>query len=167
MLYRLRERQRSAYDVIVETIRLAAPFFHGFALEPDRLNPSFIDLRWLEAGSSYELGPSQLSDGTLRFMALVTLLCLPPEELPPILIIDEPELGLHPAAVAVLGGLIRAASTQSVGLVNQMEAADVMVVEKQDGQSVFRRLSPSELEPWLADYSLGELWEKNVLGGRP
>jgi predicted ATPase len=175
MLYRLKLRQAAAYDVIVETVRLVAPFFEDFALEPDRLNPSVIDLRWRESGSTYEMGPHQLSDGSLRFIALATLLCLPSDELPRIVILDEPELGLHPAAVAVLGGLIRAAtasvqvivSTQSATLVDQMEVEDVMVVEREEGQSVFRRLSEAELKPWLAEYSLGELWEKNVLGGRP
>ncbi|GAA5484096.1 AAA family ATPase [Haloferula sargassicola] len=175
MLYYLREKRPETYDVIVNTIRLAAPTFEDFALEPDRLNPDVIDLRWREKESSYELGPHQISDGTLRFMALVTLLCLPPNELPGLMIIDEPELGLHPAAIGVLGELIKAASasvqvfvsTQSVTLVNQMDLGDVMVAEREDGQSVFRRLSADELEPWLEDYSIGELWEKNLLGGRP
>ena len=175
VLYYLRERQRATYDLIVSMIRLAAPFFEDFALEPDRLNPSVIDLRWRERESSYELGPHQISDGTLRFIALVTLLCQPTKELPQMMIIDEPELGLHPAAIGILGELIKAASasvqvfvsTQSVTLVNQMGIEDVMVAEREGGQSVFRRLNATELEPWLDDYGTGELWEKNLLGGRP
>lgn len=175
VLFYLRERKRATYDLIVSTIRLAAPFFEDFALEPDRLNPNVIDLRWREKDSSYELGAHQISDGTLRFMALVTLLCLPPEELPGMMIIDEPELGLHPAAIGILGELIKAASasvqvfvsTQSVTLVNQMGIEDVMVAEREGGQSVFRRLFLDEIQPWLEEYSMGELWEKNLLGGRP
>lgn len=175
LLYFLREQRRPAYDLIVSTIRLGAPFFQDFALEPDRLNPSVIDLRWRETGTIYDQGPHQLSDGTLRFMALVTLLSLPPDLLPRIVIIDEPELGLHPAAVGILVDLLRAASasvqiivsTQSVTLVNQIDPEDVIVVDREDGQSVFRRLDSESLSGWLEDYGIGELWEKNVVGGRP
>lgn len=175
LLFYLRERKSDTYDLIVSTIQQGAPFFGGFALQPDRLNPSVIDLRWREEGAAYELGPHQISDGTLRFMALVTLLSQPPEDLPGIIIIDEPELGLHPSAIGVLADLLKAASassqvivsTQSVTLVNHMGAEDVMVVDREGGQSVFKRLDEASLQGWLEEYAMGELWEKNVLGGRP
>ena len=175
LLYYLREMKRDTYDMIVSTIQQGASFFEDFALQPDRLNPSVIDLRWRENGSVYEFGPHQISDGTLRFMALVTLLSLPPEDLPGIIIIDEPELGLHPSAIGILADLLRAASasaqvivsTQSVTLVNQLTAEDVIVVDREDGQSVFRRLDADSLQGWIEGYAMGELWEKNVLGGRP
>jgi len=175
LLFYLREQKRETYDLIVGTIQQGAPFFEEFALQPDRLNPAVIDLRWREKGTAYELGPHQISDGTLRFMALVTLLSLPPEDLPKIIIIDEPELGLHPSAIGILADLLRAASassqvivsTQSVTLVNQLSAEDVIVVDREGGQSVFRRLDETALKDWLAEYAMGELWEKNVLGGRP
>lgn len=175
LLFYLRERKRETYDLIVSTIQQGAPFFEDFALQLDRLNPTVIDLRWREKGTAYELGAHQISDGTLRFMALVTLLSLPAEELPGIIIIDEPELGLHPSAIGILADLLRAASassqvivsTQSVTLVNQLSAEDVIVVDREGGQSVFRRLDEAALQGWLAEYAMGELWEKNVLGGRP
>lgn len=175
MLYFLREKKRETYDMIVSTLQQGAPFFEDFALEPDRLNPAFIALRWREKDNPYEFGPHQISDGTLRFMALVTLLSLPPEDLPGIIVIDEPELGLHPSAIGVLADLVRAASasvqvivsTQSVTLVNQLTAEDVIVVDRDDDQSVFHRLDPDSLQGWLDGYAMGELWEKNVLGGKP
>ncbi len=175
LLYYLREQRRETYDVIVSTIRLGAPLFEDFSLEPDRLNPSVIDLRWREQGTVYELGAHQISDGSLRFMALVTLLSLPVDNLPGIIIIDEPELGLHPAAIGILADLLKAASvsaqvivsTQSVTLVNQMGADDIIVVDRDAGQSVFRPQDAEALSAWLEDYGIGELWEKNVLGGRP
>lgn len=175
VLYYLWEQKRSTYDLIVSTIQQGVPFFGDFALQPDRLNPSVIDLRWREKGAAYEFGPHQLSDGMLRFMALVTLLSLPPEDRPGIIIIDEPELGLHPSALGIIADLLAVASasaqiivsTQSVTLVNQMSPDDIIVVERADGQSVFRRLEHGGLQDWLSEYSMGELWEKNVLGGRP
>ncbi|MGP8019913.1 MAG: AAA family ATPase [Limisphaerales bacterium] len=175
LLFYLRERKRDTYDIIVNTIQQGTPFFEDFALQPDRLNPTVIDLRWREKGTNYEFGPHQISDGTLRFIALVTLLSLPPEDLPGIIIIDEPELGLHPSAIGILADLLRAASassqvivtTQSVTLVNQLSAEDVIVVDRENGQSVFGRRDEASLRDWLAEYALGELWEKNVLGGRP
>jgi predicted ATPase len=175
VLFYLKERHRDAYDVIVDIIRQVAPFFDEFMLEPDKLNPRFMALRWRERGTPHELGVHQLSDGSLRFMALATLLNLPAGDMPGILIIDEPELGLHPAAIQVLAGLLQAAavrsqvivSTQSVTLINQMEADDVIVVEREGGQSAFRRPEADGLRDWLSDYALGELWEKNVIGGRP
>ena len=114
-----------------------------------------------------------LSDGTLRFICLATLLLQP--DLPSIVLLDEPELGLHPYAITVLADLLRSAatrtqvvvSTQSVTLVNQLSPEDVLVVDRVEGASVFRRLTEAEIATWLDDYALGELWEKNVLGGRP
>jgi predicted ATPase len=175
LLFYLREQKRDTYNMIVSTIQQGAPFFEDFALQPDRLNPTVIDLRWREKGTTYELGPHQISDGTLRLMALVTLLSLPADELPKIIIIDEPELGLHPSAIGVLADLLRAASassqvivsTQSVTLVNQLSVEDVIVVDREGGQSVFQRQDETALKDWLAEYGMGELWEKNVLGGRP
>ena len=115
------------------------------------------------------------ADGLLRFIALSTLLLQPPDELPPLVVIDEPELGLHPYAVQVLAALLRKAShhtqvlvaTQSVTLVDQFEPADIVVVEREDGVSTLKRLNAEDLKGWMEEYSLGELWEKNIFGGRP
>jgi predicted ATPase len=161
------------YENIRDSIRLVAPFFDRFALEPSRLNPDKIRLEWKHKGTSDYFNASSLSDGTLRFMCLATLLLQP--ELPSIILLDEPELGLHPYAIAVLAGLLRSASksvqvivaTQSVTLVNQFGPEDIVVVDRNEEQSTFRRLDRTHIDEWLEDYGLGDLWEKNILGGRP
>lgn len=174
VLYLLRQMQPEAYQAIRDTVRMvAAPFFYDFDLEPDRLNPREIALRWRQAGSDDYFDAHQLSDGTLRFICLATLLLS--NQLPSLVLLDEPELGLHPYAVNVLGGMLLSASaqtqliisTQSVQLLDEFEPADIVVVEQHDGESVFKRQSADELGEWLEDYTLGELWEKNRIGGRP
>lgn len=172
-LFMLRETQRPYYDRIVKTIRLVAPFFDDFTLRPSPLNPDKIRLEWRERGSDAYFTASALSDGTLRFMCLATLLLQP--ELPATVLIDEPELGLHPYAITLLTSLLRGAAektqviaaTQSVPLVNQFVPDEVLVVDRIDGQSTFQRLSEAAIEGWLENYGLGDLWEKNVIGGRP
>ena len=174
-LYMLRETEPEYYRRIVGSIRDVAPHFGDFDLEPEKLNPESILLNWREAGEEYPFGPHQLPDGLLRFMALATLLLQPDDSLPEIIIIDEPELGLHPYAINVLVGLVRKAAvrcqlvlaTQSVNLVDQFGPEEVITVERHDGPSVFQRLRPEELVEWLKEYTLSELWEKNVIGGRP
>lgn len=172
-LYRLQETRPDVYRNIEDVIRMVAPFFGAFNLQPDRLNRDKIRLEWQELGSDAYFDAHSLSDGTLRFICLATLLLQP--ELPSILLLDEPELGLHPYAITILADLLRSAatrtqvvvSTQSVTLVNQLSPEDVLVVDRVDGASVFRRLTENEIATWLDDYALGELWEKNILGGRP
>lgn len=123
--------------------------------------------------SDYKLWPSQLSDGSLRFICLATALLQP--DPPTTIIIDEPELGLHPYAITLLGGLLKSASermqviisTQSVPLVDQFELEDLIIVERDKDGTKFKKLEIQEYEGWLEDYSTGELWEKNILGGRP
>lgn len=170
-LYLLQERYKDYYDRIVRTIRLIAPFFDTFVLAPSQLNPDKIRLEWRERGSDNYFNVHALSDGTLRFICLATLLLQP--EPPSLILIDEPELGLHPYALNYLAGIIRSVSTQtqiivstqSAALVDQFTPEDVIVVDREDRQSVFKRLASDDLTGWLEDYSLGELWEKNVLGG--
>jgi predicted ATPase len=172
-LYRLQKKETEYFANIEDTIRQAAPFFRRFKLEPDALNPEKIRLEWEEHGSDTYFGPAALSDGTLRFICLSTLLLQP--ELPSLILIDEPELGLHPAAIQVLAGLLQSAATrtqlivatQSVTLINQLLPEHVWIVDREEGQSVFRHLKEADMSSWLEDYSLGELWEKNILGGRP
>jgi predicted ATPase len=174
-LYLLREVDRACYDRIVASIRLIAPFFDDFSLRPSPLNPDKIRLEWSETGSDIVFGASALSDGTLRFMALATLLLQGNHSLPTVILLDEPELGLHPYAIVVLGSLLKSVSkqtqvivsTQSVTLVNQFEPQDIIVVERSHHATVFRRFGDAEVASWLDDYGLGDLWEKNVLGGRP
>jgi predicted ATPase len=172
-LYRLKQTHKDHFDNIQDAIRLVAPFFDRFNLQPSELNPGKIRLEWLEKGSDAYFNASVLSDGTLRFICMATLLLQP--HLPSVILIDEPELGLHPSAISVLANLLQSAakqtqvliSTQSVTLVNHFEPQDVVVVEREEGQSVFRRLDRAGMTNWLDEYGLGDLWEKNVIGGRP
>lgn len=171
-LYRLREHEPAYYRRIVETLRLILPFFADFELEPDY---GTLLLRWRERGSDLVFDASQAADGMLRAMALVSLLLQPESDLPNVILLDEPELGLHPYAINIIGGLIRSvtnwtqviAATQSVSLINCFLPEEVVVVDRVDRVSSFRRLSSDELAVWLETYTLSELWEKNLFGGRP
>jgi len=176
-LYSLRNGSSGHYDLIRDTIRMVAPFFDDFILRPMPENENKIRLEWQEKGSDHPFLAHYLSDGTLRFMCLATLLLQPNP--PSTVIIDEPELGLHPYAIAVLASMLRSTSertqiivsTQSVPLVNQLKPDDLLIVERVDRASVFKRLQAEEIGGWLTDfdgyYGLGDLWEKNVFGGRP
>jgi len=172
-LLRLRDTALPQYTQIVSTIRKVAPFFLDFQLREVPGSPGKTRLEWQEKGADSYFSGHSFSDGTLRFICLATLLLQP--NLPATILLDEPELGLHPYAIHVLAGLLRAAShrtqvivsTQSVTLVNQFEPADILVVERSGGASTFRYMSEPEVSEWLNDYGLGDLWEKNVLGGRP
>jgi predicted ATPase len=174
-LFYLQNYQNKTYRLIVETIRLALAGFGDFVLQPSKHSPPTIRLRWRMKGMEGDFGAHQFSDGTLRFVLLATLLSQPPDHLPSIIAIDEPKLGLHPAALNLVVSLIRVAShhsqifvaTQSAALVDCFEPEDVIVVHRRDGASTLERLSSEPLQEWLAEYSLGELWEKNVVGGGP
>lgn len=175
-LYHLQKKYPPNFKLIEATIKSIAPFFKQFNLIPSADNEKYIALEWQDINGSDSLfDASNLSDGTLRMMCLTTLLLQP--ELPQTIIIDEPELGLHPFAINKLAGLLRIASkktqiiisTQSVNLIDNFEPEDIIVVDrdKKEEQSVFRNLEPHELDQWLQDYSLGEIWDKNLIGGRP
>ena len=172
-LFYLKNKHEKNYKKIEAAIRSIAPFFERFDIEPDKNNDNEIQLEWKEKKSDMYLNAHNLSDGTLRVIALTTLLLQP--QPPKTIIIDEPELGLHPFAINKLAGLIRSASinnqviisTQSINLVNNFEPENLIVVDREENQSVFKRLSIKELKLWLDDYSLGDLWEKNVIGGQP
>lgn len=169
-LYALKQESRREYTIIEAIIRQIAPFFDRFDLQP---NGDFIRLNWRQKGTDMYLDASDLSDGTIRFIALATLLLQPNP--PETILIDEPELGLHPYAISTLAGLMRSisiksqliVSTQSVELVNQFEPEDIVVVEQRDNESTFKRLEANELTDWLEAYSIGDLWSKNVFGGNP
>ncbi len=173
-LLRLQGNSDDAYASIRDTIRLAAPFFDDFLLRPTPSNgDTVVQLEWTQKGSDYPFHPSQLSDGTLRFICLATALLQP---IPPsTMVFDEPELGLHPFALGVLASLLRQASqrtqiivcTQSALLLDHFEPQDVIVVDRKEGASEFHRLDPASLTEWVSEYSLGELWQKNVFEGGP
>ncbi len=171
-LLRLKSNEPRYYSRVVENIRLMLPFFADFELASDY---GRILLQWREMGSDRIFSASQAADGMLRLMALVALLLQPEDDLPDVLILDEPELGLHPFAINLIGGLIKSASTktqvivatQSMPLVDCFDPEDLVVVERNGRESTFQRLDGADIADWLKEYSLSELWEKNVLGGRP
>ena len=173
-LYRLRTVYPPHYKNILDAVKIVAPYFEDFVLEPEELNHEYIFLRWQQKGCEDIFNPSQLSDGTLRFICLATLLLQPPELQPATIIIDEPELGLHPFAITIFAEMVKSAavnkqiilSTQSVELLNHFEADDVIVVDRSENGSKFKRLDSEKLKIWLDDYKLGELWNMNILGGR-
>jgi len=167
----LRNNYNNVYNQIIDTIRLVAPFFDNFILKPNGNDK--IKLLWKQKGSDYPFKPHHLSDGTLRFICLTTALLQP--NLPSTIIIDEPELGLHPYAIELIAELIAATSkktqliiaTQSPTLIDYFHPHDIVVVNREGGASTFNRLSENELANWLDDYSLGELWRKNIVNGGP
>jgi predicted ATPase len=174
-LYSLKLNHENHYNRIVKTIRLVAPFFGDFLLRPIIDNRDQIELEWTEKDQDVPFKAYHLSDGTLRFICLTTVLLQPEEFQPETILIDEPELGLHPYAINVLASLIRSASkskqiilsTQSVELVNEFEPEDVIIADREKGYTRLERLNTEALSSWLEEYSLGELWQKNILGGRP
>ena len=165
------------YNKIVRHIRHIMPQFGDFKLGTVQ-NSDYTRLNWTDAsGNDYLFNPNQLSDGTLRFIALATLLFQPSELMPGFIVIDEPELGLHPSAIVELAAMIRSASqhaqvlvaTQSPRLLDEFKPEQVVIAERDPERncSTFKRLPEDELKDWLERYNMSELWEKNVLGGRP
>ena len=176
-LYALEQTRPDCYRRVVETVRMVFPAFGDFRLAPSEAKPHQVLLKWHEKDRSDQLfGPHQLSDGSLRFMALATLFLQPPEKLPNVIVLDEPELGLHPYAISVLAAMVKAAATkvqvvlatQSTRLVDEFEPHQIVVLETEGRAGTKRRsLNPSGPVQWPKEYSLGELWEKNHFGGRP
>jgi predicted ATPase len=174
-LHFLRDYEPAAYQLIRGAVQRVAPFLADFQLEPLRRNESKIRLEWTHKSSDRYFDVASLSDGTLRFLCLATLFLQPVTYRPSVIVVDEPELGLHPYAIAMLAALVKTAatetqvivSTQSPLLLDHFEPEDVLVTELTGGATTLRRLDPKDLQDWLTDYSLGQLWEKNELGGRP
>ena len=174
-LYFLKIKHPTNFNRIEKTVESIAPFFERFRLEPQRLNDQRISLEWTEKNHPDKyFNATNLSDGTLRFIALATLLLQP--QPPKVIIIDEPELGLHPVAINILAGLFRSAvgkkcqlivSTQSVGLVNNFNPDEIITVDRVGDDTKFNRLEPAQLEKWLEDYSIGDLWSKSIINGQP
>lgn len=179
-LFRLKENPETFpyYMKIVRYVQKVMPQFGDFDLAPSERNKNYIALNWRDKNSSqYLFGPHQISDGSLRFMCLATLLLQPQSLLPNVIILDEPELGLHPSAISYFAGMIKSASkhaqvviaTQSPRLVDEFGLENIVIVERDrdSNSSIFSRKDPNELLAWLEEYSLSELWEKNVIGGQP
>jgi len=174
-LYYLQEKHEAAYGLIRRAIQETAPFFDDFQLEPSKLSPDKIRLEWRHKNSDAYFDVSSLSDGTLRYIALATLFLQPEAYRPSIILVDEPELGLHPQAINMLASLIKLAAvetqvivaTQSSLLVDNFQPEDILVADRVGSGTQFSRLDPEKLEVRLKDYGLGQLWEKNEFGGRP
>jgi predicted ATPase len=175
-LYMLKTRFPGNYGSIVDSVQTIAPFFHDFFLVPDGTNGDrTILLRWLNKTGEEPFSAQQLSDGTARFICMATLFLQPPHLLPPLVVLDEPELGLHPAAMTVLADIIKSAAkhtrilctTQSVTFANEFGPECFIVVDQKDGVSTFSRPDSAALDIWLDDYAMGDIWNKSLIGGQP
>ena len=165
------------YQRIVRYIQNIMPQFGDFVLEPGAMNSNYIMLNWKENHADYLFGPHQISDGSLRFMALTALLLQPPAQLPSVIVLDEPELGLHPAAISSLSGMVKTASkycqiimaTQSPRFVDEFSLSELLIIERNINRNStqVKSLELDELQNWMDQYTNSELWEKNVLGGKP
>lgn len=171
-LYRLQNDEKAYYSRIVKYIRLVLPFFDDFELYPEF---GQILLCWKEKGTTKVFNAGQASDGMLRTIALISLLAQNPKDLPTVLFLDEPELGLHPSAIDAVAGLIKSASTycqvfiatQSISLVNNFELDDLVVIDRRGRSSEYHRPDSENLQAYLEEFSTGQIWEKNIIGGRP
>jgi predicted ATPase len=173
-LYKLQQKAPQEFAMIEAVIRMIAPYFKRFTLAPREVAPDTIALTWEEKGSDMYMDATSLSDGTMRFIALATLLLQPAP--PETIIVDEPELGLHPAAINMLASLIRKVAakgkqviiaTQSVNLVNCFGPEDILVSDREKGSTIFKHLKSEDLAVWLKNYGVGTIWEKNIIGGQP
>jgi predicted ATPase len=176
-IYNLKLNHTHEYELITSTIKRVAPFFNGFSFSVESLD-NYVRMSWTHTtlkGTFFDA--DDLSDGTLRFIALATVLLQPDKTLPKLIMIDEPELGLHPHALHLLAGMMQSCSartqlivaTQSVTLVNQFTYKDLIIADFDDDQgcTTFRRPSEEDAKYWAEDYGLGELWERNWIGGTP
>lgn len=174
-LYYLKNNHIDSYNRIVKYVQDVVPQFKDFYLSPEK---GYISLKWIDTSlNDYVLSPSQFSDGSIRFIALATLLLQPERTMPSVIIIDEPELGLHPYAIEQLAEMIKDAAlhvqiivaTQSPALIDNFKLEDITIVERDDDNqcTVARKLKEPDFSEWLKDYTISDLWNKNVLGGRP
>jgi predicted ATPase len=172
-LYYIKTHHGNSYVKIVKTIQRVAPFFHDFILEPDIINQDMIKLRWRHKGSDLYFDVNDLSDGTIRFICLTTLLLQP--NLPTMILLDEPELGLHPFALQILASLFRVASnktqiiasTQSSTFADFFDIEDIIIADTKENATLFQRLESEKYKEWFNEYSIGEMWQKNLIGGVP
>lgn len=172
-MFHIQDTNKIVYNRIIKNIQSIAPYFSDFYFAPNKENN--VRLQWTDKYSDVIFGASDLSDGTLRFVALSVLFLQP--NLPDTIIIDEPELGLHPAAIAKLAGMMKSVSardcqvivaTQSTDLISHFLPEDIVTVDQIDGQTVFNRLHSSNLHQWLEDYTIDDLWKRNIItGGQP
>ncbi|RCW36765.1 AAA family ATPase [Marinilabilia salmonicolor] len=172
-LYNIKETHLTTYNRIIKVIQSIAPFFSDFFLQPN--SEGYLRLQWQDKFSSTVYGVNDLSDGSMRFIALCVLFMQP--QMPSTIIIDEPELGLHPSAIAKLAGMFNIASrkstqiiasTQSADLINHFAPEQIITVDQKEGESLLVRLNGPELSIWLDEYGIGDLWQRSLInGGQP
>lgn len=167
-LYNIQQSNKIVYNRILKTIQSIAPYFSDFFFQPN--NEDYIRLQWNDRYSDTTYGVTDLSDGTIRFIALATLFMQP--NLPETIIIDEPELGLHPTAISKLSGMVKSIAakgcqviiaTQSTDLISYFNPEDIITVDQVNGESVFKRLDSETLVQWLEDYTIDDLWKRNII----
>jgi len=170
-LYTMRETDRDRYEAVEDALRIAFPTFERLDLPPAAAGR--LTLGWKDRNFTQPIYPHQLSEGTLRFLWLATLLQSP--GLPAVTLIDEPEVSLHPEMLRLLAELLREASsraqlivaTHSDRFVRFLQPKELVVCDlAEDGGMLVRRASDLDLDGWLADYALDELWSMGRLGGR-
>jgi predicted ATPase len=170
-LYNMRASHRDIYE------RIGALLEQGFAdfkrLEFPVVGAGQVTLAWYERGSREPLYPNQLSEGTLRFLWLITILLATPE--PALLLLDEPEVSMHPELLKLLAALLQDASvrsqivvaTHSPDLIRWLQPEEVLIADKEDGVTRFTWADELDLDEWLEEYTLRDLWLMGNLGGRP
>lgn len=166
VLLRLKKEFPAAFSNVVDRVRAGVPAFRDFVLESDH---GQLLLEWTDAHRGQRFGPHQLSDGSIRLITLHTLLALPPEMSPSVVIIDEPELGLFPRAIETLAEAIRSASsrrqivlaTQSNRLVRFLNPASLICCSWRVGESTIERVSPIDQFEFMDNYTLGDYIERN------
>jgi len=171
-LYYLRETERDRFDAIQDTLRAAFPRFDRLDFPP--VAAGTLALAWRETGFSKPFYMHQLSEGTLRFLWLTTLLQSP--GLTALTLLDEPEVSLHPELLSLLAEMLREASsrtqlvvaTHSDRLIRFLLPKEIVLMDAgEDGMSTLKWADELDLDTWLRDFSLDELWSNGTLGARP
>lgn len=173
VLYSIQQQHPGVWEEIIELLRTAYPDFKSITFPPEGGDGKVI-LRWWESPFEKEgVSANFLSDGTLKFLCLMAILKSP--DPPPLICIDEPELGLHPDSIKLVGEMMQSAAartqlivaTHSPQIVAKLDPEQVIVTEKENGETHLRRLERRELEKWLKEFNLSDLWLAGHFGGRP
>ena len=171
-LHNLRALHRdTAYRQVQDILKIAFPDFTG--LEFPIVGAGQVTMAWYQEGLTDPLYPSELSEGTLRFLWLITVLLSPDPSR--ITLIDEPEVSLHPELLKVLAGALQDAAmrgmlvvaTHSADLIRWLQPEEILILDKVQGQTTATWADSLNLGEWLREYTLDELWLMGTLGGRP